>query len=120
MCGVNSESVSHLFLQCPMANILWNTLVGIFGECWVCPTTLHQLLLTSFAGFGRRTETKLLWLCAIYATVSSIWLERNARIFNDRFSDKQVLWDRVRRFASIWCKAHDLFRGISLSNMLRY
>ena len=119
MYGMSSESVSHLFLHCPMVVFLWNTLFGIFGKWWVSPATLDQLLLISFAGFGRRKEAKLLWQCAIYATVWSIWLKRNSCIFNDRFSYNQVLWDRVRCFASIWCKACGLFRGISLSSMLR-
>ena len=113
------KAVSAPFLQCPMADFLWNTLFGAFGECWVCPASLDQCFLTSFAGVGRRKDAKSLWQCAMYATIWSIWLERNYHIFNDRFSDKQVLWDRVRHFAFIWCKAHDLFRGIYLSDMLR-
>ena len=119
MCGANSESVYRLFLHCSVANFLWNTLFGIFGAGWVCPATLDQFLLTSFVGFGRRKETKSLWPCAIYATIWSIWLEHNSRTFNHRFSSKQVLWDRVRSLASIWCKAHDLFTGISLSHVER-
>ena len=120
-CGVNSKtvSVSCLFLHCPIADFLWNTLFGIFGEFWVCPATLDEFLLTSFAGFGKRKEAKSLWHCPNYATVWSIWLKYNSHTFNDRFSDQQVLWDRVRHLASIWCKAHDLSRKISLSDMLR-
>ena len=52
MCGASFESVSHLFLHCPMADSLWNTLFGIFGECWVCLAMLDQFLLISFMGFG--------------------------------------------------------------------
>ena len=78
-------------------------------------TTLDQLLLTSFASFGRRKEAKSVWQCAMYATVWSIWLEHNSHTFKVRFSDKHVLWDRVRPLASIWCKALNLFRGVSLT-----
>ena len=88
MCGVSYELVSHLFLHCPVADSLWNTLFGIFGECWACPTTFDQFLLTSFVGFGMRKEAKSLWQCSIYATVWSIWLEHNSRTFNDKFSRK--------------------------------
>ena len=51
-------SVSHLFLHCPVADFLWNTLFGTFGECWVCPAILDRFLLTSCAGFWMRKEAK--------------------------------------------------------------
>ena len=88
MCGANLESVPHLFLHCSVADHLQNTLFDIFGECWVCPATLDQLLLY---WFWQEEEAKYLWQCATYATVWGIWLERNFRTFNDRFSHKQVL-----------------------------
>ena len=56
----------------PMAEFLWYTFFGVFGEGGVCPATLDQFLLTSFAGFGRRKEAKSLWQYAMYATVWSI------------------------------------------------
>ena len=71
-----------------MAAFLWNALFGIFGECWVHPRTLDQLLLTSFAGFARRKEAKSLWQCAVYATVWCIWPKRNSSIFSGRNLDK--------------------------------
>ena len=95
------ESIWHLFLHCLMADFLWNTLLGTSGECWVCHVTFDQFLLTSFGGFGRRKEANSLWQCAIYTTVWSIWLEHNSSTFNDIFSDKHVLWDRVRHLVSI-------------------
>ena len=105
-----------------MFEFLWNALFGIFGECWACPRTLDQFLMIIFVGFGRRKD-KSLWQCTVYATVWCIWLEHKSRIFNGRYSDKQVLWigfvDRIRHLVSTWCKVHDLFREVSLSNTLR-
>ena len=85
----------------------------------MCPKALDQFLLTSFVGFGRKKKAKSLWQCAVYAIVWCIWLERNSCIFNGKHSDKQILWDRIRRLASTWCKVHDFFRGVSLSDMQR-
>ena len=42
ICGVCSESVSHLFLHCSATVSL--SLFGIFDECWVCPSSLDQFL----------------------------------------------------------------------------
>ena len=38
---------------------LWNTLFGIFGKCWVCPTTLDQFPLTSFTGLDKGRKPNL-------------------------------------------------------------
>ena len=85
----------------------------------MCPATLDQFLLTSYASFGKSKEAKYLRQFAIYAIVWCIWLECNSHIFNGRFSNKQVLWGKIRCLASLWCKAHNLFRGVSLLDMLR-
>ena len=120
LCVGQIQNQYHICFCIVLWLIFYGTLCfGTFGECWVCPAILDQFLLTSFAGVGGGKEAKSLWQCAIYATIWCIWLECNSRTFNDRFSDELVLWDRVRHLASIWCIAYDLFRGISLSNMLK-
>ena len=84
-----------------------------------CPRTLDEYLFTSIGGFGKMKEAKSLWRCAVYAIVWCIWLECNSLIFNDRYLDKLVLWDKIICLASIWCKAHNLFIGIFRSDILR-
>ena len=61
MCGVSSESVPHMFLHWSMVGSLWNMLLDIFGECWVCLRTFDLFLLTSFIGFGKNKEAKSSW-----------------------------------------------------------
>ena len=72
---VNKDSTSDESLLCPpillllgmcvviiwLAYLSWNTLFGIFGECWVCPANLGQFLLINFVDFGRRKEAKSFW-----------------------------------------------------------
>ena len=113
MSSASSEFVPHLFFHCSEAESSWNSLFDIVGECWVCPRTLDQLLSTSFIGFEKRNEAKSLWRCPVYTTIWCIYLERNSSTFNDRISDNHILWDKIRHLASTWCKALDLFRGIS-------
>ena len=85
----------------------------------MCPRSLDQFLMVSFYGFGRRKETKFLWQCAIFATLWCILLERNSCIFKEDSLAQQLIWDKIRCLASIWCKTHGLFKGISLTDMLR-
>ena len=76
MCGASSESVPHLFLQCSAAVSLWNSLFGLFGECWVCHRSLDQFLMTSFTSFGRSKGTKFLWQMCKLCYTWCIWLEK--------------------------------------------
>ena len=119
MCGLDSESGAHLFLHCPSARSIWNRLFGFFGESWVCPMDLQQFLLIKFRGFGSRKEAKILWQSSVFAVLWCIWLERNARVFNDSFSTIDFVWDRIIFLASLWCSAHGLFNGVPLADIQR-
>ena len=83
-----------------------------------CACSLRSGPIDNFCWFWEK-ESGNLWQYSIYATFWSIWLECNSRTLNDRFSAKLVLWDRIRSWSSTWCKAHSLFRELSLSNMLK-
>lgn len=119
MCRSTSESGDHLFLHCSTATLIWNKLFGIFGESWACPLSLNQFLAMNFRGFGCRKEARTLWLCLVFAILWCLWLERNARIFQDSFATLDCIWDRIVVLASLWCSAHGCFRGVSLSDMQR-
>ena len=80
--------------------------------CWVQKFT--QLLLTQ----NRRkpnncSSVQPMLLFGIFG-----W-SVNFTPFDDRFLDKQVLWERLRVWHLFWYKAHDLFIGIFLFDMLR-
>ena len=98
---------------------------------------LHQFLLIKFQGFGSRKEFKILWQFSIFAILWCIWLERNARSFNDSFSTIGFVWyritigfvwyritigfvwDRITFLASLSCLAHGLFDSIPLVDIQR-
>ena len=53
---------------------------------------LHHFLFTKFRDFGSCKDAKILWQSLVYAVLWCIWLERNARIFNDSFSTVDFIW----------------------------
>lgn len=55
----NDESHSHLFLHRLVAWGLWNSIFGVLGEEWVCPTSVDDLLLIRIFE-GRKEEIKML------------------------------------------------------------
>ena len=44
MCCSNGETVDHLLLHCPVANVLWSWSFKAFGIQWVLPGTVAALL----------------------------------------------------------------------------
>ena len=113
MCKCNSESVDHLFLQCPVASELWDMVFGLFGVCWVMPMSVVGLFACWQGRFGCHRNgdiRKVVPLCLTWC----IWKERNSRCFedNERFMPNLKLlffrtlldWFSVRRnqpFSSI-------------------
>lgn len=86
MSGACWESVQHLLLHCSTAASVWNSLLGISGECCVCPGSLDQFFMISFNGFRRSKETKFFRQCAIYAILG--WICRSRTLVSVR----RFLW----------------------------
>ncbi|KAM0855446.1 hypothetical protein ACQ4PT_049767 [Festuca glaucescens] len=87
LCSTANETLDHLSLQCPFATAIWTGLlqharIGIMppvaDSCLTSwwPTTVQQL---------PSSDSKVP-NSAIMLTLRSIWLERNARVFEDVFT----------------------------------
>ena len=44
-----------------------------------------------------------------------MWRERNARIFEDKVRNLEVLWDTIHFLASFWASCTMFFKGIPLN-----
>lgn len=51
-CMQDSESHSHLFVHCMMASPLWYCLFNMLDECWICSSSVEDLILRRFRGLG--------------------------------------------------------------------
>lgn len=111
----SGETHNHLFLRCPISWAMWQRLMAIDHEMWVIPSRVEYLLLTSFIGFGKRKDNRILWWCAIFITLWSVWTETNSRIIKEHSRSRQLLWDRTVFLASFWWNATRAFTGISLA-----
>ena len=45
MCKCNSESIDHLFLNCPIATDLWAMILGLLEHIGLCQSLLLNFLL---------------------------------------------------------------------------
>lgn len=72
------------------------------------------MLGVDFRVLGGSKRAKLLWSCAAFATFWVLWLERNARVFEDKSRGIDCLWDCVCHLTSFWVSGNPLFKGVSL------
>ena len=116
MCKQNQESIHHVFLQCEFARMLWFKMFREFGVALNVPDNILNLLNgCSYARWS--TKVKKLWVCAVWAVLWGIWIERNARVFSDVYDSVHNLWDKILYWVAIWIKNHKDFRHISLSDL---
>ena len=53
----------------------------------MAPRGSAQMLLIAFHDLGRLKRTEVLWSSVVFATFWVLWLERNARVFEDKSRD---------------------------------
>ena len=116
MCKQDSESISHLFLQCHYARSLWVKVFNEFGLDTEVPDNLFHLL-DHCSDKRWKNSIKSLWVCAIWAVSWAIWKERNSRIFSNEYVPVSNLWDKILFWVGIWVKTLNDFRSFSLTDL---
>lgn len=80
------ESINHLFLHCPVANVLWSSLkkkAAVIGPlAYSCSVFSRQ----EWVGFEGSIRGSIIWNIAAPSILWVIWEEGNNRIFSDKFS----------------------------------
>ena len=105
MCKCSSESVSHLFLHCPVAAEVWDMVFGLFGVSWVMPSFVVGLFACWQGHFGR-LRNGVIWKIVPPCLMWCIWKERNNRCFEDSeraIPDIKLLFFRtLLEWFSVW------------------
>ena len=69
LCGEGEVIVDHLLVDCPVAWVVWELLLVIFGVSWVFPLTVRETLLLYF------------WMAVPLCICWTIW--RNRLVFDN-------------------------------------
>jgi len=103
MCTSDAEVNSHLFLHCKTAANLWNTFFCLLRVHWVIPKTTRGML-NSWKGIGRRESEEDWWEMIPACIWWTLWKERNARGFEDKFNNTQKIKMNCLSLLYFWCK----------------
>jgi hypothetical protein len=83
LCGSHEETIDHISLQCPFATAIWTGAVTHLGLPNIVPSDRAELgewwplAVNRSAASERRTANSFISL-----VVRTLWLERNARVFD--------------------------------------
>nr|XP_029148260.1 uncharacterized protein LOC114925179 [Arachis hypogaea] len=81
---------------------VWCAWLFALGRIWIMPGTLKQYF-ESWTNTSARKDERKRWLIGFFAVIWTIWLERNARIFNNQGSSvvKKII-NRSFLFSDDW------------------
>ena len=114
----DSESVDHLIIRCRFSQLIWDKIKWEFQIVSVLPNYWYALLCMEWQFIGNRKKAKILWRCCIMAAAWCLWLERNSRTFEDKSSDIDEVWSRIKSLASLWASSDNVFNSLSLSDII--
>ena len=103
MCNSWPEDVTHLFLFCPYARVIWGWWWKIWDIDWVWPSSL-VLAFEQWSFSGANKFFKKVWTASFQIIVWSLWKERNARIFSNKVSSTMEIQNLILVRLCWWMK----------------
>ncbi|XP_039117658.1 uncharacterized protein LOC120253386 [Dioscorea cayenensis subsp. rotundata] len=102
MCHADTESVDHLFLQCPVARDVWGYFCRLLGvpEPPISMTGVWREWRGSV-----RPNSRVAVDLVVKALVWNIWIARNDRIFNDKILPATCILLCINRMLLSWFDA---------------
>ncbi|XP_035544454.1 uncharacterized protein LOC108983424 isoform X2 [Juglans regia] len=104
LCKKNGESVDHLLLHCEVTRELWNGIFRRVDVAWVMPAKVVDLL-ACWKGLKGSTQVAAAWKMIPLCIMWCIWLERNARCFEDRERSMEELQNFFLHTLLLWFSA---------------
>ena len=108
--------------------IISSYLAPLLVSCGIKPTLFSEelmslkisiiLLISSLITTQRpKTKRELISFNLFVATIWSIWLERNKRLFRNSISNANNLWKDICNLTGLWLSKEKLFKNYSTSSI---
>ncbi|GKV03033.1 hypothetical protein SLEP1_g15400 [Rubroshorea leprosula] len=103
LCDLEAESVEHLFFKC---NVSWSIWASCYGW-WDLKVAAHSKgwpHLEQHIGMISTGLVKEMWTVVWFATMWSIWIWRNQKIFKDGADTREQVVELIKFRSFYWCK----------------
>ena len=95
LCNLKEEPVTHIFLHCDVASLVWTSLMKWFDCCFLIPPNLFVHWECWSVGGSANKVTKGLWL-VWHTTIWVLWSKRNDKIFKGLRCEVDVLIEEIK------------------------
>ncbi|KAG5541489.1 hypothetical protein RHGRI_021344 [Rhododendron griersonianum] len=102
-CNLEEETPSHILIMCDVARRKWNGVLVWWKLVWVSPATVKNLFLF-WNGFNFKNLEKACWQATFFATLWTLWLCRNDKVFNNKTWEVDDILDLVKTRVALWIK----------------
>jgi hypothetical protein len=103
VCLQEVETISHLLINCVFARAIWFQILSSIGRPQLTPSNsdgLEAWWLAATRGWTRMKTPRVRSLLLL--VMRSIWLERNNRVFNNKFKHEALILDELVQEANRW------------------
>lgn len=109
LCLKKEENLDHLFLPCEFAHQSWGWMARRVAVHFCLPQRIDDLLMEGLNAWNLGGKAKVIGNCAFRANLWHIWLERNARSFEDKSLKLDSFCNYVQNTSSWWIFLHKKF-----------
>ncbi|KAL4579070.1 hypothetical protein LXL04_015205 [Taraxacum kok-saghyz] len=105
VCDTCSESVTHLFFQCPVAQHVWRRVL-----LWlvVSPSFTDYREMVEWVDLQPMVQNRRAIIDVVFGTlIWVLWTYRNAKVFGDTSFRKDQLFDSIVKFAFNWASSRN-------------
>ena len=95
MCKSEAETVDHLFIHYSFGSRIWWKILHTFRLYWVVLGSCYGLLSGQAGLFKGKEKKKIIFNQFLSATLWTIWVDRNNRIFQECVSSEEELWKKI-------------------------
>ena len=109
MCKKEGEYVDHILLHCDFIKHIWAKMWDLFGVIGDVPYRWAEFIVIKWRFQQHGKKIKVLWRFLMMAVAWLVWLERNRRVFEERWNSIEELWCHARFLVGLWARASKIF-----------
>jgi len=104
-CHSHNEDIHHLLLSCQYSWTIWRLIAEDLGKVVAHADDLRNFYASWINVRIANKTRKKIWITSFFATIWSLWMQRNEVIFKQQQLDWQALYHTIKWRVAMWTRA---------------